>query len=1279
MKPFIGKDHIGQMAYGRQNNSRVVLHIGCLLFLFLLFANDIHAQWKIITLPNQRHMPVGNVHQTIQDRSGYIWYATDGGGVCRDNGYQIDVLREGLPSLQVSQISEDTAGVLWVGTLNGLCRIEKKERFKVCHIGHEPFASGCTHALTSTSDGHTWVATGKVIGCFDTQGHCLKCYRMENNRHPDKSVNSFYEDRKGRLWILETRGGLLRYDSLKACFYRVPWDGHDPIEMLEDTLHHCYWIGTWNNGIVRLDDTCKNSTPQTVRPVRPATPRFNTLDVCLSADCRMLFTTDMSMLRQWHIHPDGALEEEVSIRQQLPPGRHILDKMDLDREGNIWVASYMPHTFILSPEQHQKVATTIPELNRLMLAQTDLRILPHNIVVEGRDVWLWQGRLGLVNYNPASGMRQCSGVGAPGHLSRMEKCRLQSGIWLAQGTGLYRAWREGRNLRLELIIRMPEQENIFSLWDSGDGNLWIGTSHGIFRYNRQEGRTEQIKRTDSGVLFLVTDADGTPHGLTADMLPMYSALGRDKEGTLWWGDTQGYIYRQDRHDSIPRQVYCAAAGETINRICCDSMGHIWALTDQSVSECNPQTLSQRLLSATDERLEVDFFRSICTVGDSVYIGSAGNVLRLASSADLNRPSSASPPVISTLLCDSLMELPGRNAIEVPYSTKVIEIRMTTLDILYARHIRFAYRIRELNDQWTTLPIGQNTLRLLLPSAGRYTFEAKATDRYGVWSNPDKLLVIHKLPAWWQTRLAYTAYILLGLTVICLAVGLFLTRQKKKHEQRMQEKLTELKFRFFTNISHELRTPLSLIITPLDSMIGKGGNDALKPVLLQARHLLDMINRLLEFRKMETGNNRLQPRAGNLTEFIRMEVDSLRPLADNKQLRLCTDMPDTDIYYTFDHDKMHHILSNLLGNAIKYNRAGGSVRLTLKHIDDKTIQLSVRDTGIGIPQKDLTHIFERFYQAANHTHDTGTGIGLNMTYELVRLHGGELTVESVENEGSTFTVTLPVLPTSGDEELPTGDLPTETGGASILLVEDNAEFREFLADELAHMGYKVLKAGDGIEALKLLETHPDTDIVVSDIMMPRMNGVDLCRKLKTDIKTSHIPIILLTARSGNENILEGYDAGSDLYLTKPFNIAILQNRIRHLLAQGEKRHQVFLQSVELKSEELADNDLDRQFIARAVEMVEANMTNTEYSVGTFADDMHTDRTNLYRKLQMLTGQKPSEFIRSIRLKHAAQLLHSSNYSISEIADLCGFSTPSYFTHSFKRMFGKTPGEYQKDRK
>lgn len=1248
------------------------------LFVLLLFPHRVLAQWELITLPNQRQMPVGNVHQVMQDRSGYIWYATDGGGLCRDNGYQIDVLREGLPSLQLSQIAEDTAGNIWVGTLNGLCRIDRKEQFRIHRFTEEPFSSEVINAIVGTRIGDVWVASGKVVVRFDVRGQCLGTYRNRNVNNSGKWVNSFYEDSKGRLWVLESRNGLSRYVAEADTFMRMPWNGSDPIEMVEDTLHDCYWICTWDRGIIRYDMAIADGRLSD-GTLFVATPPFNSLDICLSEDGHTLFTTDMSSLRQWHILPDGTLEEDTAIRNQLPPGINILDKLNLDREGNIWVASYMPHTFILSQTRSQEAVSTLPELNRQMLLQTGMRLLPHNIIADGDDLWLWQGRVGLVNYSPAYGVQQCPGIRGPHHLSRMEKCVEQGGVWLAQGAGLYHAWREGAELRLEEIVRMPDNEEVFSIFETADGFLWIGTERSVFRYELRERRAERVAHTGSAVLFLVTDASGSPHWLTEDMMSAYTALGRGADGTLWWGDSDGYIYRQGRNDAAPRVAYCAAAGETINRICCDSRGHVWALSDQTLSEYNPQTSAQRVFSATDKRWGVDFFRSICVVEDSVFVGCAGNVLCMVSSVALDHPSEVRPPVVSTILCDNTLQMPASSSVDISYATRVVEVRMTTLDIPYAGNIRFAYRIRELSDEWVTLPIGQNTLRLLLPSAGKYTLEAKATDRFGVWSNPDVLLVLHKLPAWWQTRWAYTMYALAGLLFLWLLVRRLIARQKKLHEQQMQEKLTELKFRFFTNVSHELRTPLSLIITPLDSMIRKGGNDALQPILRQAEHLLDLINRLLDFRKMETGNEHLQPRTGNLTEFIRMEADAFRPLAESKHLSLHVEVPEKDVCCSFDHEKMHHILSNLISNAVKYNRRDGDVYVKVDVQNDRTLLLAVRDTGIGIPKADLAHIFDRFYQAGNRANETGTGIGLNMTYEFVRLHGGELTVESVEGEGSTFTMKLPLCAMQVEDTLPSVNEPEESGGVLLLLVEDNMAFRELLAGELKAEGYRVLMAADGVEALEKLQSHPNVDIIISDIMMPRMNGVELCNKLKTDIKTSHIPVILLTARTGDENVLEGYDAGADLYLTKPFSIAILQNRIRHLLVQGQKRHQIFLQSVELKSEDLAGNDLDRRFITRAVELVEANMTNTEYSVETFAGDLHTDRTNLYRKLQTLTGQKPTEFIRTIRLKRAAQLLQSSNYSISEIADLCGFSTPSYFTSCFKKMFGKTPGDYQKENK
>ncbi len=1249
-----------------------------LLSVFVLIVYGTPIQWDLITMPNQRQMPVGNVHQIIQDREGYIWYATDGGGLCRDNGHQIDVIREGMPSLQISRISEDTVGNIWVGTYNGLCWMERDENQKVKSVSLEPFASHFIDALISTTDGMTWAAVGDVMGCFDTQGRCCKVWRFKPSKNPNKYVNSFFEDSKGHLWILEYRGGLLCYDRTSGRFRRMPWDVGEAVEMVEDTLHHCFWVATWNRGLIRYDASTEDGRKPSFY-TKEVTPWFNYLDVCISADCQTLFTTDMSMLRQWRILTDGTLEEDKTIRQRLPQGTHILDKMNLDKDGNIWVSSYMPHTFILSPSQQLKAAVGLTHLNDLMLKKTGMRVLPHNIIAEEEDLWLWQGRVGLVNYNPRSGIKLCDGIRAPYHLSRMEKCNRLKGIWIALGDAVYRVWREGMLLRQEFIARIPTGDFIYSIYDAGDGLLWLGSEHGVFRYDFITGEMTCVEETASAVLFLVTDASGRPQGLTDDRKTLYTALGRGNEGTLWWGDSQGCIYSQGSHDTIPRFVYCAMAGETVNRICIDKKGHVWALSDQSISEYNPKTRAHRILSATDERLGVDFFRSISVVGDTIYIGGAGNVLRLNSSSDLDRPSSASLPVVSTILCDGVSYLPQEKDLDIPNGVKVTEVRMSTFDMLYARQIRYAYRIRELGDEWVTLPFGENTLRILLPSAGRYTLEARATDRYGVWSSPVVLLVMNKLPAWWQTWMAYCVYIIICILLLWLVVRSYISRQKEKHEEQMQRKLTELKFRFFTNISHELRTPLTLIITPLESMVRKGGNEVLLPILHQAEHLLDLVNRLLEFRKIDSGKMRFQPHPGNLSEFIRMEVETFIPLAESKQVSIKVETPERDLYGMFDHEKMHHILSNLLSNAIKYNRVGGSVLVVLDFKNSSSFALSVRDTGIGIPDEDKMHIFDRFYQAGNRTVETGTGIGLNMTREFVRLHGGELTMESVEGEGSTFAMTLPILQVTSDEDVASESSTGFADGAQVLLVEDNAVFCDFLSNELIEEGFRVITATDGMEAWERLQENPAIDVIVSDIMMPRMDGVEFCCKLKSDIKTSHIPVILLTARSGNESVLEGYNAGADFYLTKPFSIAILQNRIKHLLAQSEKRRHVFLQSVELKAEELSGNSLDRQFITRAVELVEANMDNTEYSVEAFAGDLHTDRSNLYRKLHTLTGQKPSEFIRTIRLKHAARLLLSSNYSIAEIADSCGFSTPSYFTHSFKVLFGQTPGEYQKKNK
>ena len=491
----------------------------------------------------------------------------------------------------------------------------------------------------------------------------------------------------------------------------------------------------------------------------------------------------------------------------------------------------------------------------------------------------------------------------------------------------------------------------------------------------------------------------------------------------------------------------------------------------------------------------------------------------------------------------------------------------------------------------------------------------------------------------------------------------------------------MKFRFFTNISHELRTPLSLIILPLESLMkekeGTGEYGRLKTMHRNAKSLLDLVNHLLDFRKVEMGGEKLQLRLGSIREFAENLLDAFRPAAEEKEISLSLEDETTNPIMEFDSNMMQKVINNLLSNALKFTEDGGAITLRLSGPTDGKMCIEVADTGIGIPTDDLSHIFDRFFRSGNASSSTGSGIGLSLVKQYVELHGGTVSARSEVGKGSTFTVLVPVG-NAGTAPLPDEEPEEEVdvdGRKRILVVDDNADFRSYLVDELGG-AYVVASACDGEDALRKMPTFRP-DIVVSDVMMPKVDGFALIRRIKEDVETSHIPVILLTARLSEEVRTEGYEYGADAYLTKPFLMEMLQARIRNLLEDREKRIRSFSGTAEVSPMHVTITTVDQKLMARITEKLEANLDNPEYSVEQMASDVGMHRMNLYRKIQSLYGMTPSEFIRTMRLKRAAQILTADpNLTVSEVADMVGFNTPKYFTKYFKELFGVLPSQYNR---
>ena len=636
-------------------------------------------------------------------------------------------------------------------------------------------------------------------------------------------------------------------------------------------------------------------------------------------------------------------------------------------------------------------------------------------------------------------------------------------------------------------------------------------------------------------------------------------------------------------------------------------------------------------------------------------------------------------------------------IRLKYDENFITLEFAGLNYVNPSKSYFRYRLENYDQGWTEIQgegVGRVNYTGLPP--GEYNFEVYAANNDKIWGDQYAALKIVVAPPFWATAWAKLLYGLLFVLAVVAIIRYFnhrnhlkLLRKQEMEAQRQREELDQLKLNFFTNISHEFRTPLSLIMTPLELLRKEADNPQLKEKLGaiygHSNDLLSMVNQLLDFRKLEVKGEILRLGHGDVVEFLEGVYTSFKPMADSKQVNFTFDQPEAPIYMFFDKDKVQKVLNNLLSNAFKFTDLGGIVRMAISAdvlAKRKYAKITVSDTDCGIAETELPHIFDRFQQANNQANNqTGSGIGLYLVHEYVALHEGRVEVASTDGEGTSFTVLLPTDLTaepidsaSSYENVSEAKITRNVAmGKKILVIEDNSEFRKFLKSELSKR-YEVVEASDGEEGEKCaLADEPD--LILSDMMMPKMDGITLCRRLKSNIQTSHIPIILLTARMSDEVRMSVYSAGADSYLSKPVVYETLITRIEKLIEQQEMRKALFHTTIEVTPSSITINSLDEALVQKALQSVEKNMDNPQYGVEDLGNDIGLSRGHLYRKLQSITGQNPADFIRAIRLKRAAQLLRDSQLNVTEIADMAGFNTLKYFNKHFKETFGVTPTQYR----
>ncbi len=866
-------------------------------------------------------------------------------------------------------------------------------------------------------------------------------------------------------------------------------------------------------------------------------------------------------------------------------------------------------------------------------------------------------------------------------------------IWVNYHGGIGRVDEQQRRIVPVKLKKLEGVKNINIIAFDRADDLWMATNDGLFKYAPEANRLYLPHE-------LVDDAE-----VAGKLKGICRMVYVDSRGLVWVGTLTGLVVIDAA--SGEAKSYGRAQGmpnEMIQGIIEDGKGNMWVTTAYGLC----------YFQHRDKEFYLTVFDGQNKLGNAKFLpmalahGQNGELLFGCSDGFyVVRPSQTGMarynghPLLTSLSVNSQpieagKEYGGRTVLDsalsmtrkvvLRHDENFLTLRFSGLNFDMPLHTYYKYRMKGVGDQWIeTSPqdgIGVASYTDLHP--GTYEFEVYSAGFDKVWSKqPARLQVVIEPPIWatWWARLGYLL-IFVALTVF--AFRWKMEQNRKRLEDEKYKELEEMKYRFFTNISHEFRTLLTLIITPIGSLLKRTADPEisaqLKDVSRNAGDLLQLVNQLLDFRKMEMNGERLNLTSGNLDEFIQYTTMKFTPLSEQKHIQLSFENHTHGLFMYFDRDKVGKILTNLLSNAFKFTKGGGKVTVELdKRVLDSRYyaQIVVGDTGCGISREEQAHVFERFYRSeqGSASNQLGSGIGLNMVYEYVKLHQGKVSVESEVGKGSRFIVEIPIdlkQAVKPEAAVPVA-LPAKPVEKTVMVVEDNDDFRTFLFRELGRVYHKVLVAKDGLEgAMKAEAEMPD--LIVSDVMMPRMNGTDLCRRIKENLLTSHIPVVLLTAWSTDEGRTEGYKVGADAYIAKPFDMDVLLARIANLLEKQEQRQRDFSHSISLDAKAVTDSTPDEAFLNEIIACIEKHIDDSEYTIDSLATDVVMSRMSLYRKMKSLTGQTPADFIRTVRLKTAAKLLKEGQCNVSEACYRTGFASPQNFARHFKEMFGVLPSQY-----
>lgn len=1218
-----------------------------------------------------------------------------------------------ISSNVINALQFDKKGLLWIGTPQGLNRFNPKTKvFK--RFNNYPFNTNIGSIISSGGD-FLWIATRDGVVRLNTKTTHYNFFKIQvkSNPYGDKFW-SMLEDNKD-LYLTTGGDGIIKLpynsktNSYKSFQYVNDFNGgsltNTEVFSICKSSNGDFWVGTTGLGLAKIE-------------------KINTAQ-------KKIFFYRNNPLNSQSISNNQVYKLFIDRSNVLWCGTDEgLNKLDL------YLQPFQYFTFTDKNRKDQVRSIFSVDGKTVWLGTTKSGIVKHNIIngegksvnfnnrsvnsnrsllISGNDIW--NGTLaGAIKLNHS--LTEYKNT-IEGHAVFTFIKDSKGNIWAGTNNGLYKIKPNGAKINyLNNVSKSDTTPPKFvrSLFEDSSGNIWIGTENSsLVFFDPKKNKFTSISSTRgvgslfSSIIFSITE-------YPKNVIWVGSESGLNKITPLGNGKFSNKSYTEE--SGLP--------DKSVNSILPDNKGNLWLGTIKGIVKFNIQKQSfQNYLHS----ISFNYNSSVKVSNHCFLFGSHDGFVMYDPTqikSDLKYPkvvlsdlkiSNKSVQIDEEVNGDVVLEKDISYTKEITLNyDKQFTLEFTGLHFSNPENILYAYKLDGFNDNWTYTNSKNRSATYTNLDPGTYSFLVKASNFSGKWSNnPQKLIITILSPpwkSWWAIVIYFTLFILFIRVV--LKYILIQTRQRnqirfEQNEKVQLKKLNQMKVQFFTDISHEFRTPLSLIVGPAEDLFNLDETsdiikNKIKLIYRNSTKLMYLLDELMTFQKMEQGMLKLNNVNSDIIDFLRDIYDNFKTLANKKQVELYLITDKQSLFIDFDPPKLEMIMNNLLFNAIKFSKnKEGLINIIISeqtiHEAPSTLNskipnwlcIAVEDNGKGLSEDEFANLFQRFFSDST---TKGSGVGLSLTKSLVELHNGVIIAESEPGIKTIFKVYLPlqslvsqnpgsnkylseydvsmILAESNTDELNTTESDKEK--FTVLLVDDNPEVLAYLEMTFSDVGYKIAKANNGKEALKYIQENVP-DLVISDVMMPEMDGVELCKEVKMDINICHIPLILLTAKSSIEDRLEGLQIGADDYIPKPFHPNILKAKVENLIkAQKRIVEKFYADGGILIPKNITQNPLNEKFLDKVIESIKSNMSNEDFSVEELGSLVAMSRSNLFRKLKAITGQTPIEFIYYIRLRYAMELLLERKMSVSEIAYSVGFKNPSSFTKSFKKHFGKSPSDY-----